>query len=84
MFKPSLYLIVTDSHISSVLHRLVSLLSEHAKMQASEEASIKQAQSATAAAQRLLDQSKVTDSDTEDIYVSLLLSSSKCYMSWVV
>ncbi|CAH8288431.1 unnamed protein product [Schistosoma guineensis] len=51
-----------------VLHRLVSLLSEHAKMQASEEASIKQAQSATAAAQRLLDQSKVTDSDTEDIY----------------
>ncbi|CAI2732797.1 unnamed protein product [Schistosoma spindalis] len=51
-----------------VLHRLVSLLSEHAKMAASEEASIKQAQSATAAAQRLLDQSKVTDSDTEDIY----------------
>ncbi|CAH8550052.1 unnamed protein product [Schistosoma turkestanicum] len=56
-----------------VLHRLVSLLSEHAKMAASEEASIRQAQSATAAAQRLLDQPKVTtDSDTEDVYPDTL------------
>ncbi|CAH8599415.1 unnamed protein product [Heterobilharzia americana] len=51
-----------------VLRRLICLLSEHAQMTASLEASIKQAQSASAAAQRMLNQSKLTDSDTEDVY----------------
>ncbi|CAH8866147.1 unnamed protein product [Trichobilharzia szidati] len=51
-----------------VLRRLVCLLSEHAQMSASMEASIKQAKSASEAAQRMLSDTKVTDSDTEDVY----------------
>lgn len=54
--------------VISLLHRVVRMINEHAQMSASQEASIKQAQNATAAAEKWLKTNQNDEASTNKSY----------------